>query len=137
MARSNMVESRAISRSGSTASIGVSKQSLELLGRTEALLVNVQNAGSDGMLELSHYVVLCCTGAFLNRDDASVARGPGSGSRSSSVVKRRRSVIQGVQLRLKKKQPEFDSWATESKQFTALREEIRLDISRRINLQQA
>lgn len=75
MARSNVVEFRAISQSGSVAPVGVSKQSLELLGRAESLLVNARNAGSDEMLELSYCAALRCAGALLNRDDASAAGG--------------------------------------------------------------
>lgn len=137
VARSNVVEFRAISQSGSVAPVGVSKQSLELLGRAEALLANARNASSDEMLELSYCAALRCAGALLNRDDASVAGGSGSGARSGSAVKRRRSATQSAWLRLKKEQPEFDSWVTKFEQFTALREEVRLGISRRIDSQRA
>ena len=137
VARSNVVEFRAISQSGSVAPVGVSKQSLELLGRAEALLVNARNAGSDEMLELSYCAALRCAGALLNRDDASAAGGSGSGSRSGSAVRRRRSATQSAWLRLKKEQPEFDSWVTKFEQFTALREEVRLGISRRIDSRRA
>ncbi|WP_410131448.1 SAV_6107 family HEPN domain-containing protein, partial [Klebsiella pneumoniae] len=63
--------------------------------------------------------------------------GSGSGARSGSVVKRRRSATQSAWLRLKKEQPEFDSWVTKFEQFTALREEVRLGISRRIDSRRA
>lgn len=137
VARSNVVEFRAISQSGSVAPVGVSKQSLKLLGRAEVLLANAQKVDSDEMLELSYCAALRCAGALLNRDVGSVAGGSGAGSRSGSTAKRRRSATQSAWLRLKKEQPEFDSWVFKFEQFTALREEVRLGIARRIDSQRA
>ncbi|WP_297452233.1 SAV_6107 family HEPN domain-containing protein [uncultured Corynebacterium sp.] len=132
---SNVVEFRAISQSGSVAPVGVSKQSLELLGRAEALLVNAQGADSDEMLELSYLAALRCAGALLNRGDLPAVGGTGgnSGARSNSTVRRRRLAPQSAWLRLKKEQPEFACWVAKFEQFTALREEVRLGIARRID----
>ncbi|MHA6520565.1 SAV_6107 family HEPN domain-containing protein [Corynebacterium amycolatum] len=47
------------------------------------------------------------------------------------------AVDQSAWLRLKKEQPEFDSWVAKFEQFTALREEVRLGISRRIDSRRA
>lgn len=144
MAMSNVVEFRAISQSGSVAPAGVSRQSLELLGRAEALLVNARGADSDEMLELSYLAALRCAGALLNRGDLPAAGGAGgnSGARSNSTVRRstvrrRRLAPQSAWLRLKKEQPEFACWVARFEQFTALREEVRLGIARRIDLRRA
>lgn len=128
MAGSNVVEFRAISQSGSVAPAGVSKESLTLLGRAEALLASAREADADEMLELSYRAALRCAGALLNRD---VAEGSGA------KAKRRRSAPQSAWVGLKKSQPEFSGWAARFEQFGVLREGVRLGIERRIDPQRA
>nr|WP_120492270.1 SAV_6107 family HEPN domain-containing protein [Corynebacterium lactis] len=119
MANTNVVAFRAATHSGVVAPGGVSKQSLDMLGRARDLVAMAESSEPDEGIELSYRAALRGAGALLHQG-------------VEGKAKRRRGRSQSAWVNLKAERPEFVDWVERFERYSGIRNELRLGLVRKV-----